>query len=308
MSMTTTSAQAQSISSTPSVHSLKPSFFGILRGELLKVSRLLITRVMVVCLIGGTVLLQFFLLTSNSMRELLAREPLSFLYRELDANLMIMRVFGGMFLLVLTSYAIGLDYQYGTIRILLARGVGRVQLLLAKITAMLCVALILFACWSLLSIILSGITILSLTGSFNTFGAINSKFWADAGLYALTVLISMTASIMAATMFTALSRSLALGLGGAIALFPLDNMSVLVFMILAQVTQSEIWLNITAYLLGPNLNAMPVLLLPNAGFTVMGFGPLIKGTGVHSLWVTLAYTVVFTVVSIVVTWKRDVKE
>jgi ABC-2 type transport system permease protein len=57
------------------------------------------------------------------------------------ANLLVLRVFIGFFLIILTANVIGREYQLGTVRILLARGIGRVQLLLAKVSAVVIVAL-----------------------------------------------------------------------------------------------------------------------------------------------------------------------
>jgi ABC-type transport system involved in multi-copper enzyme maturation permease subunit len=45
-------------------------------------------------------------------------------------------VLSGIFILVLAAHVVGLEYQYGAIRVLLARGVGRLHLLSGKIVAL----------------------------------------------------------------------------------------------------------------------------------------------------------------------------
>ena len=52
-----------------------------------------------------------------------------------------LKVFGGALLIVVTARLIGMEYSGGTIRVLLSRGVGRLQLSLGKLTAVTLVAL-----------------------------------------------------------------------------------------------------------------------------------------------------------------------
>jgi len=103
--------------SQPAMHA---SFLGIMRGEFLKIARLfwlLLVLLTVVFVVG-------FLLGANqpTLKTDLQHTPLHFLYYSLESNLVVFRIFSGIFLLVLVSFTIGREYQYGTMRILLARG------------------------------------------------------------------------------------------------------------------------------------------------------------------------------------------
>ena len=92
---------------------------------------------------------------------------------------------------------------------------------------------------------------------------------------------------------------------------PIDNIGAPVMNVLAQITHSDFWLNITAYFLGPLLNRLPGMLLPaeaRSGFEAFGSEPLVAVSGSQALWVIGAYSFVFVVVALVSTWKRDVKE
>src|SRR5581483_8467093 len=120
-----------------------PDFFGIVRGELLKVSRQWLTWIMLALLAGGTIFAHLLEFSIPGARANLSRAPLHFLYNEMEVSLSILRIFGGLFLIILTAYLIGIEYQYGTVRILLARGVGRLQLLFAKLTTLAIITLIL---------------------------------------------------------------------------------------------------------------------------------------------------------------------
>src|SRR5690242_15354588 len=101
----------------------KPSFPGLVRGELLKISRQWLTWVMLVLLIGGTIFAHLLTLNANNAKEKISEAPLHFLYNEMKISLSILRIFGGIFIIIITAYLIGIEYQYGTIRIVLARGV-----------------------------------------------------------------------------------------------------------------------------------------------------------------------------------------
>ncbi|HEX4204967.1 MAG TPA: hypothetical protein VHZ51_12380 [Ktedonobacteraceae bacterium] len=75
-----------------------------------------------------------------------------------------------------------------------------------------------------------------------------------------------------------------------------------------RVTNSKFWLDITAYLLGPNLNDMPNVLIPGHLAASFGINPQVPVTGAYTLWVTLVYAIIFAVAAILLTRLRDVKE
>jgi ABC-2 type transport system permease protein len=45
-----------------------------------------------------------------------------------------------------------------------------------------------------------------------------------------------------------------------------------------------------------------------SGFESFGSGPLVSVSSSHALWVIGAYSLVFFVLSLIPTWKRDVRE
>lgn len=292
--------------SQPSLH---VSFTGIIRGEFLKIARLfwlmlvLLTFVFTVGFLLGAGL--------KGLKTDLQHTPLHFLYYSLESNMVIFRIFSGIFFLVLTSFMIGREYQYGTIRILLARGVGRVQLLLAKMTLLFLIALALLVMFVLLTALFTCMQMLFLVGNLNGFNAITSAFWSNTWLDLLSVLISMGATILLAATMNDLGRSLTFGLSVSLVWFPIDNISALTLNILAQLTGNNFWRRATTYLLGPLLNRLPGMLLPveaRSGFESFGAGPLFPVSASHALWVIAIYAFVFLGAALVPTWKRDVKE
>jgi ABC-2 type transport system permease protein len=287
----------------------RASFPGMMRGEWLKIARLF--WIMLALLAIGMALA--FWLGSNppGIKADLQQTPLHYLYYSLESNLVIERILGGIFLLVLTSFVVGREYQYGTIRILLARGTGRVQLLLAKLALLALIALALQFIFTLLIALLTCFSMLMLAGNLNGLNALTSSFWLNIGIDQCAVSISMGSTILMAVAMNALTRSLTLGLSLSLIWFPFDNIATLLMNALERVTQSHFWATATTYLLGPLLNRLPGMLLPaeaRTGFESFGSGASDPTTGSHALWVIGAYSLIFLVLALISTWKRDVKE
>jgi ABC-2 type transport system permease protein len=284
------------------------SFPSIMHGEFLKITRLFWW--MLVLLAVGFVVAFWLGASSQNVKDL-QDTPLRFLYNSFESNLVIVRILSGIFLLVLTSFTIGREYQYGTIRILLARGAGRVQLLLAKIAMLALIALVLLVVFTGLTALLTCIQMLTLVGNLNGLDALTSAFWPNIGIDLLAVMVSMVSTILMAVAMNALGRSLTFGLSVSLIWFPIDNISSLIMSTLARVTHNDFWNTVTTYLLGPLLNRLPTMLLPadvRTGFESFGSGPLSSVSGAHALWVICVYSIIFLVVALVSTWKRDVKE
>ena len=300
------------------LHSAKPSFLGTVRGEFFKIARQWTTWIMLVLLLGVIVLPFIVQMTAPNVKTNIQTNPLHFYYNVLSISLAILRVFTGIFLLILAARVVGLEYQLGTIRVLLSRGVGRLHLLFAKLLAVVVIALGLLVFGLLLDCLLTVILVAGVTGNLNSFSALNTTFWSDARIYVLSILLNMGVTILLATAAAVVGRSVTFGLSAALVFFPIDNIATVVMTLAFRITHNDFWLSATAYFLGPNLNAMAAALTSNRaesiGSTPLHFvdqagqahGILIDGT--HTVVVALVYAVIFAVVAIVLTWKRDVKE
>ncbi len=309
MSTAITSTSSPSETGYASRRRLKPSFFGTLRGELFKIRKQWTTWIMLVLLAGIIALPYIVESTVPRIKTGLLHTPLHLFYTVVQADLAVLRVFIGIFLLILTARVFGQEYQLGTIRILLARGLGRLQLLGAKLLAVVIVALLVLVAGLLLNTILTCIFVLALAGNLHAFNSLTSTFWSDTGIYLLTVMISMGVTILLAMAVSVVGRSLSFGLSAALAWFPVDNLGTFFLIIGYRLTNNNFWQNVSAYLLGPNLNQMPVAVARDPAITTqIGITPLVNVSGTHTLLVTLVYAMIFLVVSIVLTWKRDVKE
>src|SRR6202043_1569104 len=111
---------------------MRPSFFGAIRGEAIKVSRQLSFWLM---LLGGLVLLGITVVaigTIGNLPETAKTQPSAAIRQLMDVYGVIFEVGSGIVLLITGSRLIAMEYSSGTIRIAYARGVSRVGLLLAK--------------------------------------------------------------------------------------------------------------------------------------------------------------------------------
>ena len=296
-------------SSPVSLPALRVRFLGILRGEFLKIARLF--WMLLILLTVGFVVGFWLGATSPDVKLQLQRTPLLFLYATMEINLQLFRILSGILLLVLTSIIIGREYQYGTIRILLARGVGRLQLLFAKLTMLLLIAASLLVVFTIFTALLTGIEILVLDGNLNALHALTSSFWPNIGIDLLAIFINMVATILLATAMNALTRSLTIGLSASLIWFPIDNVAVLIMNTLQRVTHSDFWHPMTAYLLGPLLNRLPDWMVPTSGqsgYQSFGILPQVLVDAAHALWVIGTYSLVFLVLALISTEQRDVKE
>ncbi len=285
----------------------RPSFWGLVGGELFKVTRMWSIWICLLLMLGGICLPYLVTLTVSAQANSLKNTPLHFFYNSVSLNFFVLRVFIGFFLLILTASVLGREYQAGTIRVLLARGVGRVQLLWAKLLAVVLAALITLVICLLLTVLLQGLQMLVLAGNFKGLQALDADFWHNMGVYLLTILVSMGATILLAVALTAIGRSFVFGLSASLIFFPIDNIGTVFMRLGYRLTGNDFWNNITAYFLGPNLNQMPAAYVP-AHFENNGVAPLVNVDATHTLVVAVVYAVIFLLVAFVLTWKRDVKE
>jgi ABC-type transport system involved in multi-copper enzyme maturation permease subunit len=302
---------------------MRPRFYGIVRGELLKIVQFRAARIIVVVLISILSLPWLALLLSPSQKALMQATPQFAITLDTQGNLSVLRIFLGFVVAILAVLAVGTDYEQGTIRIVLARGVGRVHLLAAKTMALLAVIGMVWLVALIWEGALGAIVFTILGNGLSTFGHLDQRFWLATAQYLLTISISVLATLALSISVTVLGRSRAFGFAVALGFFPTDNFSTLIFEIFARVTKDTFWFQVTRYLLGPNLNTMPTVLLPHITRIVqaqngpvtavspalsLGPRPLIGDDFTHTLMVALVWMLSFVIIAVVLTWRKDVLE
>ena len=287
----------------------RPSFFGAVRGEAIKVSRQLSFWLM---LVGGVVLLGIVVVAFNTvgnLPETARTHPSVFVRQMLDVYGTIFQVGSGIVLLITGSRLIAMEYSSGTIRIAYARGVGRLQLLVAKMVLLAIIGAGLLVGYLLVVGSIVAALYANWTGGLAGLDTLDSGLRQDFGYWLLVQGISMGVVILLAAAAAGLGRSLAFAMAASLAFFPVDNFLVGIMALTARATGHDSpWRNITEYLLGPNLNIVLNAIEPDHLSRAAFAPPLNPVDGRHALLVIGAWAVLFAVIAVGRATRPDVLE
>ena len=247
--------------------------------------------------------------TVQNLPALAKSDPSAYARQMLDIYGTIFQIGSGIVLLIVGSRLIAMEYSSGTIRIAYARGVGRLQLLLAKLVLLAFIGIGLLVGY----LIVVGAIVVALyasyTGGLAGLDTINAGLRQDFGYWLLVQGISMGVVILLAAAAAGLGRSLAFAMAASLAFFPVDNFLVGIMALTARATRHDSpWTNITEYLLGPNLNVVLNLIEPDHLARGAFAPPLNPIDGHHALLVIGAWAVVFAVIAIGRAVRPDVLE
>jgi ABC-type transport system involved in multi-copper enzyme maturation permease subunit len=279
----------------------RPRFDLLVRGELRKLalqrsSWLLMALWVVLAAVAGLVLS-----TSSGIwrseaayRATLQTDPAYWVHGVVVVGGMIVRVVEGALLLIAAARLVGTEYSAGTIRVVLARGVGRLRLLAAKLAALVSFGLAVTA--GFLALAAAFVLVMIATQGASPARVISimpGSAWQDVGIHVLAILISAGVCVLIGVAGAAVGRSLPLAMVVAVGYFPLDNL-------LAGGRDYNV------YQLGPNLNVMAETLghMRESLFT----RPAQPVDVTHSLVVVGVYCAVFLLAAVIPTWRRDVQE
>ncbi len=286
----------------------RPSFAGAVRAELLKLRRMRLLWVLSALLMAAAGLTLILVLNSSQPRDALQHSPLAFYFFYLTGVSALFDTGAGIVLLVAASRLVGLEYSSGAIRVVLARGTGRLHLLAAQLAATALMAMALTAVFAVAFAGLLALLVLIWHGSLDPITSLPAIAWHDTWITAGVAGLSEVACILLAAAATVVGRSLAFGVGVAMGFFPADNFGTIVMFLIHRITNQDAWLQATQWFLGPNLNVLPGLLITDHRVQNIAAEPLVKVTAGHSLWVVAAYMAIFLVLAIGLTRRRDVLE
>ncbi|HUZ87337.1 MAG TPA: ABC transporter permease [Candidatus Baltobacterales bacterium] len=277
----------------------RPRFVGTLRGEALKVSRQLSFWLM---LAGAAVLLAVIVLavtSSDSIRSQVTADPASFFYSARDVFGTVYQIGSGIFLLIVGSRLFAMEYSSGTIRIIYARGTGRLRLLLAKMLTLAVIGFLLLVGYLIITGTLITILVNTWAGSLAPIQGLPSQFWQDMGYWVAVQGMSMGIAILLAAAATGIGRSLAFAMAASLAFFPVDNFLTILTALGARITrQDHPWLDISRYLLGPNLNVVLNLIEPGHHARAAFATPLLPVDGTHAVTVIGIFALGFAVIAV----------
>jgi hypothetical protein len=236
---------------------LRPSLPGAFRGEVLKVSRQLSVWLMILAGFGVLAIIVLASSTAGPFKGDLQHNPSAFMNDAVQIYGTVFQIGSGVVLLIVSARLIGMEYSSGTIRVLYARGIGRLQLLIVKMSALVVFGLLLLAGYlALVTLIILGFAQVW-GGGPGALSQVSATEWTNVeraiGFYAANVVVLVLVAAAAA----GLGRSLSFALPAALALFPADNFASIILALVARVTQHDHpWLDVNQWFLGPNLNAL----------------------------------------------------
>jgi len=288
---------------------LRPSFYGTIRGEVLKVSRQLSFWLM---LGGAFVLLAIITLaisSASNLQDQLKTDPTGFAYGARDVFGTIFQIGSGIFLLIVGSRLFAMEYSSGTIRIIYARGTGRLRLLLAKMLTLAFIGIVLLAGYVVVAGVILALLANAWTGSISPLQHLPTQFWQDLEMWGVVQGMSMGIAILMAAAAAGIGRSLAFAMAASLAVFPVDNFSVILEALGSRITkQDHPWLTISQYQLGPNLNIVLNLIEPGHHARAALAAPLTPIDGTHALVVIGAFALAFAVIAVGRAVRPDVLE
>jgi ABC-type transport system involved in multi-copper enzyme maturation permease subunit len=279
----------------------RPRLDLLVRGELRKLSRqranwLLVGLAVVFAAVAGLVLSTSSGIwhAETAYRNTVQTNPSYWLHGIVVVGGMIIRVVEGALLLFASARLVGMEYSSGTIRVVLARGVGRVRLLTAKLAALALFSLAITTVLVVLAAAFGVVMVGAQGGSLpHVLSALPAGEWHDVWIHVLTILLSAGVCVLIGAAGAALGRSLPLAMIVAVGFFPLDNF-----------VAGDRSFNV--YQLGTNLNGLNETLghMRESIFS----RPAVAVDATHSLVVIGVFCVAFLLAAFIPTWRRDVLE
>ena len=291
-----------------SVNALRPSFIGAVRGERVKLSRQLSFWL---SLAGAVLLLAVIVLAisgATNLKPMLLADPTTWAYDKLETFGTVFQIGSGIFLLIFGSRLIGMEYS-GTIRILYARGMGRLPLLLAKFLTLAMVGVLLLVGYLMIVGAILGLMIVALSGSLDPVHHVSAAFWQDFGRWTAVQGISMGLAILIAGAMAGIGRSLAFAMAASLVVYPVDNfLNILELLGIRATGHDQPWIAISQYQLSTNLNVVLTLLEPTHRTRPAFAAPLAAVDATHALVVIGVYALVLAAIAVTRTVRPDVLE
>ncbi len=289
--------------------SLRPRFFGAVRGEAIKVSRQLSFWLMLVAALVLLTVIVLAVTSAQNIQDQLKTDPTGWAYGARDVFGTVYQIGSGIFLLIVGSRLFAMEYSSGTIRILYARGTGRLQLLLAKMLTLAIIGVVLLAGYLVLVAGILAVLVSSWTGGIEPLQHLRSEFWQDFGRWVMVQGMSMGIVILMAAAAAGIGRSLAFAMAASLAFFPVDNfLTIILFLGVRLTRHDQPWMDISKYLLGPNLNVVLSLIEPGHHARAAFATPLAPVDATHSLVVIGIFALGFAVIAIGRAVRPDVLE
>ena len=289
-----------------------PNFVGLVRGEFFKLSRQrpIIVLAIIIAIVQIVYGLRTVIFLANLPQELVNRGASATVYLTTRVGMSDIRGLLGVFVTVVAVIVVGLEYQQGTIRVLLARGVGRLRLLAAKVTAITLLGVAGFIVMLVIMYLAMFISFAVIHRS-GDFGQLPPYYFGDVTLDGLLVLLNMFVTLMLGVTLAVIGRNLAFGLAIGLPFFIAETIVGGILRVVSAIAQNDVWTHIATFLPGANLSQLSLTLVPDHGLQVFIEALSLNVTngfidGQHALTAVILYGLAFIGISGYLTWQRDV--
>lgn len=279
----------------------RASFPGAVRSELLKVRGHRLTWVLLALAAIATAAALVQTLISD--HALFDTRPAAFLSGYLTVAQTTFQVTSGILLLTGSAWLVGVEYAAGTVRIAVAGGTARLQLLGAQLVALAICGLLLLVGFVVIASLALVIAELAWQGRLS----VPASLLSDPAIGLLGALLSVGSCILLGTAAAAVGRSLPFAMGVSLAFFPADNFGTRVMTLFVRVTHQSFWLRFTGWFLGPSLNVLPKTVSGGRVTTLLS-PPQVAVTSSHVALVIGGWCALFALAAVLPTWRRDVLE
>lgn len=245
-------------------------FPSLLRAELFRIRRQRSNWLLPVVPLAGLALLAALTITSYGLTDLHGKTVLQAARELTDTATLVLEMSLGIPVLLLASRTSAHDYAYGTIRVLIGGGAGRLSVVVAKLTANLVMA----ACALVIGVALaSGVGLLSPVLAQHL-GSLPATYWREVALDVTAIAISLACCAILGTFTSTVSRSVAVGVTAAMVWFPTENILTGALTFVVATTHSNLASRATGWLLAPNLDHLIQALQPWRSTIEFGAVPL----------------------------------
>jgi ABC-2 type transport system permease protein len=207
----------------------------------------------------------------------------------------------GVFLLIGAARLVAMEYSGGTIRVLFARGQGRVAFLASKLAALVIAGLLLTAMGLVMGVVTIWIFMTLSVGGTGWLESVSGESWLAVATAIASLVPSLAACILLPVCAAVVGRSTA-AVSVAVLFFPAGTI------VTGLLGGSHLpgAATATGYLLGSNLNALPGSVLDI--HASIADTPLYPVDVPHILGVVLVWCAGFLAISVVLLRRRDVTE
>src|SRR5258708_1633195 len=179
---------------------------------------------------GSFVLLAIITLaitSASNIQDQLKTDPTGWAYGARDIFGTIYQIGSGIFLLIVGSRLFAMEYSSGTIRIIYARGTGRLQLLLAKMVTLAIIAVALLAGYLVVAGGILTLLVNAWTGGLPPLHHLPNDFWQDLEMGAAAQGMGMGSVMLMAGAAAGIGGSPAFAMAASLAFFPGGSFSVI---------------------------------------------------------------------------------